>query len=217
MTIEIAGFNFGSPVDVGALIGGTDTAVADGDWIFWGTYYDNTRTIALTDPTGWTLLRKTVGTLGTIELWRYHWSTGDPTTWALTFGGSGGVRWGASVVRGVIATPNILSATHETTSAPVLIDAITNSAIKNNDVAMLIAAVNIGTVQLPASALNSFTSGISPNLAVSFQQLTVGGSAPSWSLSMNSGTPTELFGLQLILHTDPLGGWGVGQVRMGAN
>lgn len=217
MAVTAAGFYFTHPIDVTALTGGTDTSVANDDWIIWLVYYANTRTIAFTDPTGWTQLRQTVGGTGTIEVWRYHWSTGNPTSWALTIGGSGDFTHATSVVRGIISTPTVISTTHETTSSPVLIDAITNPAIGNNDVALLLTGIDNGRVDLPPFPENSFSSSTTPNVCASFQRLTAAGAAPSYSLGMivGSPTPTELFGLQVVLPDVSRAVWGVGMIRMG--
>ena len=221
MAVEFVGYNSSFLPDVDPLA--PTGSVADGDWVFWFVYYTNDITVAFTDPTGWTQLRKTIGTIGTIELWRYHWSTGDPTDWALTTSGGGGPAPAASalatVFRGVASTPTIVSTTHETTAAPVLVDSITDAAIGANDLALAFMAVHNGTADASSdpdveAVVNS---GSTPGISEAWWRVG-SGFAPSRSVSVGGGSPTDTFGLQIILDDQPFGGgWGVGQVRMGAN
>lgn len=224
MTVLAIGYTIGDPA-VSSLnpfsLGGSPV-VADGDWVFWFAYYPNTATLTFAAPSGWTQLRKTIGTVGTIELWRRHWATGDPTTWTINRTGSGTDRAFTIVFRGVLSTPTLLSTTHETFTAPVLVDTITDAAIGDNDLAVSFSAAAPTGSPRPGvdpggteENLHILGSG-GPGMAAGMWRVGAG-SAPSRSIGVFGGSPTDMFGLQLVLDDAPVGGWGVGQVRMGAN
>jgi len=198
--------------------GGGHPPVADGDWIFWFIYYPH-NTWTPGSPSGFTRIRQTSGSLGTVELWRRQWHTGDPTTWPINR--SGGSGWDflnpdqnvTTVWRNVVGTPGtLISTTHETTSPPILVDAITDVTIGNNDTALQFCATNKGT---PAST--GVNVGGDPGVSARWAVVPSAGAAPSASVSYTGTTPTDMFGLQVILADVPIpppGGWSVGQIRM---
>jgi hypothetical protein len=238
MTVAFVGSRHGRPPYLTGLSDpdGGSVDVADGDWAFWFIYYPNVMTVAFDDPTGWTQLRKTVGTKGTVELWAYHWSTGDPTTWTITATGYNtpnpeGLEWFYHdesllvVFRDLIADPTIISTTGETTAFPVTVPAISNAGIGNNDVTLVFAAsdyhgpTSTGTTPAFDDARTVSGFGPYPGILIGWRRLTTAGAAPSVSVAgeFTTPTPTDVFGLQLILPDVSLGGWGVGQIRMGTN
>lgn len=223
MTIQFVGSTVGRPAVVTGLSGGIGSAAADGDWIFWWNFYPNTMTETWAAPSGWTLIRQTIGASNTVELWARQWHTGDPTSWTVTVTGysSGNPDSGVvAVYRGLTGTPSIVSATHETSTSPAIADTVTDAGIGNNDVALGVFATHHGGftgTTTPATDTGGANVGANPGVMVGGIRLTTAGSAPQIDASI-TGTPTDTFGLQLILPDTPLAaGWGVGQVRMGAN
>ena len=210
--------------DLNPFAGGASVPAADGDWIFWFLYYPNTETVTFADLTGWTQIRKTIGSVGTIELWRYHWATGNPTAWVINKTGrdfTNPEMGFVLVFRDLVATPGPVSTTTEAFSSPILVGSITDASIGDNDLAVVFCASNNGTTLVPpAGSENSLNAGYPNETAAFWWRTGTAGSASSRSISVTGGTPTEALGLQIILPDVPLvplGGWGVGMVRMGAN
>jgi len=219
MAIAFVGYGAGRDPRVTSLSGGLASTASNGDYMIWWIGYPNTMTAALASTTGWTRLRKTVGTAATVELWWRIWHTGDPTSWTCNVTGfSPSHRDNAltMVFRGLVAAPTVVSATHETSSSPAQADAVTDSSIGNNDFALYCFATENGTFDgttTPTLASNTI-SGTSAGVSVGW--LVTGTTGTSASLTA-SCTGTDLFGLQTILPdvpTVPPGGWGVGQIRM---
>lgn len=212
-------------IQVSTLSSGT---IADDDHLFFWVVYPSSMT--WTGPSGWALLRTTVGATRTVELWWRQWNTGDPTTWTMSntgFNTNDQPRGLVTVFRGLQADPTVLSDTNQSTASPVTADAITDGSITNADWALgFFAARTTGILDpstgtpTPDSYVILSGGGTQPRttIAPSWRETGTTGSATAISIPV-TGTVAETFGLQLILPSVPVsvGGWAVGMVRMGLN